>query len=76
MKLTTYEVRVTIEVLNHNVKDHRGGHFVKRYEINAGEFGDGKPNSVDRDQAKRFAKRLNDSVVGTVRTAHVFASED
>jgi len=72
---STYEVRVTIEVLNHTVKSHRNGHFTKRYEFTAGKFGDGTPNAADRDQAKELASTVVNTIRVTSKTANIYAKE-
>jgi len=75
MKATTYEVRVTVEVINHNVKTHRQGHFVKRKEMAIATFGDGKPNRVDRDQALAFASAITASIQAANYAAKVYGAD-
>lgn len=72
----SYEVRVMVEVVNLNVKSHRNGHLIKRRELKAMTFGDGKPNQVDMNQARRCAASLEQAITGSLELAAAFASAD
>ena len=70
-----YIVKVFIEVTDTTKKDHRPGHFVKRDEIKAGEFGIPGVNLSDRNQAKRFQKSIVDAVKAIKRASMVYGGQ-
>jgi hypothetical protein len=72
---TTYEVRVTVEVIDTTKKSHKPSFVVKRSTWLVGCFGDGKPYQADRKQARRFASALVDSVKAFNRAVHIFAGD-
>ena len=70
-----YIVKVFVEVTDTTKKDHRGGYFVKRDEIKAGEFGIPGPSLSDRNQAKRYQKAIVDAVKAIKRASMVFGGQ-